>query len=307
MPKFSIIIPVKNTEKYIKKCIESIKKQTYKDYEIIVINDNSTDNSMNIVKEYKDITIIENDIKGIGPSRARNLGVTKSKGEYILFLDSDDYYEEKLLENINKELDEKYNIVRFEIKYDGIEKELKKCQKTETYENGIEAFEKICTYSIVESPCCYAFNREYFIKNKFKFKENTLHEDFGLIPLIIIKAQKVKCINYVGYNYVIHPNSIMTSNTYDKILKKTKDFLEHYKYLMRESRKIKGNLKTFQSYLANSVILKSTNLKGKEYKEYITELKKIKVYDKLLEDTIGRKIKKRLIKINPKIYYKVVK
>ena len=80
MPKFSIIIPVYDVEKYIKKCLDSVFNQTYNNYEVIVVNDGTKDNSMEIVKNYNVITINQ---KNQGLSMARNNGVKKAKGEYL--------------------------------------------------------------------------------------------------------------------------------------------------------------------------------------------------------------------------------
>ena len=232
-----------------------------------------------------------------------------ANGDYILFLDGDDYYENGLLSILNKSLDDKYDLVRFEIQYDkkGVKEKLVGSNCDRKYSSGLSAFNDICNYSIVESPCCYAFNRKFFLKNKFKFMEDTLHEDFGLIPLVIINSKSVKCLNYVGYNYVIHENSIMSNNSYDRVIKKCSDFLRHFNILKTESSEIPGDLSVFNSYIANSVILKSTYLKGKDYKKYVKELKKIGAFEMLLTDSFGRMIKKILVSISPKIYYKLVR
>ena len=101
MPKYSIVIPVYNVEKYIKRCLDSVFNQTEKDYEVIVIDDGCTDDSIDIVRKY-DVEIIT--IKHASVSHARNLGVEKAKGEYLIFLDSDDYWDKDLLKNISKSL-----------------------------------------------------------------------------------------------------------------------------------------------------------------------------------------------------------
>ena len=92
MAKVSIIVPVYNVEKYIKRSLDSLINQTFSDIEIIVINDGSTDNSLNIIETFKDerIRLYSQDNKG--GSAARNLGVDKSTSDYIMFLDADDYY-----------------------------------------------------------------------------------------------------------------------------------------------------------------------------------------------------------------------
>ena len=107
---FSVIVPVYNVEKYLAKCLDSILAQTYSDFEIIVVNDGSPDNSQQIIDEYAKNypDKIKPFIKANGGlSDARNFGVEKASGEYLLFVDSDDYIAEKLLENLHKVIKEK--------------------------------------------------------------------------------------------------------------------------------------------------------------------------------------------------------
>ena len=113
MPKFSIIIPVYNVENYIKRTLDSVFKQTYKDFEVIIVDDGCTDNSITLAKEY-DVKIINED--HVGVSQARNNGQKHAKGEYLLFLDSDDYWNKDLLANINKSLKNKPDVVRFQVR-----------------------------------------------------------------------------------------------------------------------------------------------------------------------------------------------
>lgn len=111
--KVSVIVPIYNTEKFLRKCIESIVNQTLQEIEIILINDGSTDNSHNICLEYAEkypekIRYINN--KNIGCSATRNLGIELAKGEYIAFVDSDDYIEKGMYKEMyevtrNKNLD----------------------------------------------------------------------------------------------------------------------------------------------------------------------------------------------------------
>lgn len=98
----SIIVPIYNSEKWLKKCIESLISQTYTDIEIILINDGSKDNSLKICREYeaKDSRIVVIDKENGGVSRARNEGIKKANGEYIQFVDSDDYIEKNACEKL---------------------------------------------------------------------------------------------------------------------------------------------------------------------------------------------------------------
>ena len=120
MPKYSIIIPVYNTEAYLKKCLDSIINQTYKDFEIIVVNDGTKDNSQDIIDMYVDkyeyVKSIVQENQGL--SVARNNGIKKARGKYFLVLDSDDYFEIGLLEELNKELEKNGNVdlMRFQVR-----------------------------------------------------------------------------------------------------------------------------------------------------------------------------------------------
>ena len=134
-----------------------------------------------------------------------------------------------------------------------------------------------------------------------------VHEDYGLIPLIIIKANVVNSIEYIGYNYVQRPMSTMNNKDYEKVKKKVSDMFEHYKYLVSEINKTKLDSKVFRSFAANSAILKICELKGKDYKEFKKKLKEEKVYDNLLVDTLPRKVKRQFLKISPKLFYKLTK
>lgn len=101
---YSIIIPVYNTEKYIEQCIRSVIDQTYNKWELIIIDDGSTDQSLSIIKEFErmDSRIRVYSQRNLGVSNARNFGIRKAKGEFIMFLDSDDYYEATLLSEVAK-------------------------------------------------------------------------------------------------------------------------------------------------------------------------------------------------------------
>lgn len=304
MPKFSIIVPVYNVEKYIKKCLDSIFSQSFKDFEVIVVNDGTKDNSIDIVKDY-DVTIINQ--KNQGLSSARNNGVKKAHGDYLIFVDSDDYIEKDLLKNLNESLNNNPDVVRYQVK-DIIEEKVIEYNEKE-FENldGVEAFKIITGFHYVEPAWLYCVNRKYYLDNKFSFKTGTYHEDFGLTPLIVFKAKVVNSINYCGYCYVQRSGSIMTSKNYEKTLKKVDDMYNHYKYLINEVENIDKDKSYFNSFLANSVILKITELNKNDYKRYKKELKKDKVFDNILNDTFKRKIKKGLIKKSPRLYYKINK
>ena len=228
MIKYSFIVPVYNTEKYLKKCLDSLVNQTYKDFEIIVVNDGSTDKSSSIIskyqKKYKNIIVIDKENEGL--SMARNRGVQKSSGKYIIFVDSDDYVSNKLLEEVDKKIDDS-DILRFQIATEDEEYTKINEYHEEEFESmcGYDAFKYLSSYHFVEPAWCYVIRKNYYIENKFSFKKGVYHEDFGLIPYVIYKARKVKSIDYIGYHYVQRNGSIMNNNDYKKTVKKAFDML----------------------------------------------------------------------------------
>ena len=303
MPKFSIIVPVYNVEKYIDKCLRSIVDQNFSDYEVIVVNDGTKDNSMGIVKKYP-FKIINQ--KNQGLSVARNTGVKEAKGDYLIFLDSDDYIDKDLLKCLSKSLKNKPDVVRFQIREIYGDKDSVD-YKEEAFSslNGVEAFNRISKFHFVENAWCYAIKREYYLRENFKFMKGVYHEDFGLIPLVIMKASVVNSISYIGYNYLQRNNSIMNSNDYNKTKKKVDDFYLHYKFLISEIDKTQLDSLVFKSFVSNSMILKITELKCKDYKKYRKMLKKEKVYDNILSNTPSRILKKIMLKISPKLFFRL--
>ena len=313
MIKYSFIVPVYNTEKYLKKCLDSLVNQTYKDFEIIVVNDGSTDKSSSIIskyqKKYKNIIVIDKENEGL--SMARNRGVQKSSGKYIIFVDSDDYVSNKLLEEVDKKIDDS-DILRFQIATEDEEYTKINEYHEEGFESmrGYDAFKYLSSYHFVEPAWCYVIRKNYYIENKFSFKRGVYHEDFGLIPYVIYKARKVKSIDFIGYYYIQRNGSIMNNNDYKKTVKKAFDMLEQYKTMRLFAKNInrKNNLDDyFLSYISNSVIVKARELKKDEKKVYINELKKLNVFDGVLVNTRIRRFKKFLMKHNLNLYLKVVR
>lgn len=299
--KYSIIVPAYNTEKYIDKCLKSIFSNTYKNFEVIIVNDGSTDKTEDIInkyiKKYDNIIYIKQ--KNMGLSLARNNGVKKATGDYLLFIDSDDYVEKNLLENINKDIDD-LDVLRYQLNMVFNDKIIPYGEKEFNVTNGIDAFEKIVRYKFIEMAALYVINRKYYLDNNFMFEKDVYHEDYGLLPLVITTAKKVKSINYLGYNYVQRDGSIMSSNDTEKMKKKMDDML----FLFTKAIKYLDNIPNSQnvkSFYANSIIDKYNSLSDELKKEYIKKIKDLKIISYLSNDNFKRKIKKILYKIKHEV------
>ncbi len=303
MTKFSIIIPIYNVENYLKKCLDSIVKQTYNNYEVIIVIDKCDDNSEKIADEYinkYNWTKLYEERTGL--AKARNIGIQKAKGDYIVLLDSDDYLEHDFLETINKALKDKPDVLRFQVR------DIINDQKIDHNEigfdstNGTEAFNKIVRYHYIENAWAYVYKRDYFIKNNFKYMENCIAEDYGLTPLVIVKAKIVKSISYIGYNYVQRNNSLMNNTDYKKKIKKMEDMLKQSDYEKEQIKNIENNESVLR-FLDNSLIYYSTTLQYKDYKKYNRVLKEKNCYKHPIERGLKSKVRNLIIKTNSYLFY----
>lgn len=207
MAKISIIVPIYNTSKYLNKCIDSIINQTEKDIEIILINDGSTDNSEEIIKEYNDKRIRYFKKKNSGIGSTRNMGIRKATGDYLMFIDSDDYIAYDCVEKFyNFAKDTKSDLVVSDF-YKDVNRnfELIKIQDFES--STLKDNPNIINY-INLGPCNKIYKRE-LLKN-IEFEENLKYEDVPFLIKALKKANKISKINEGLSYYVIHSNSQTT-------------------------------------------------------------------------------------------------
>ncbi len=283
--KYSFIVPVHNSEKYLNKCINSLLNQTYANFEIIVIINNCTDGSEKIVLDfakYNDkIIVLKTDVVGVG--KVRNLGIKKSTGDYFITVDSDDYININTLKTINNNL-LKYDqaeIIRFNAKYKqrGNKDNMFQTEKTSGFYTGenciIDFITEFLNQNKIFGPSwLYAINKNYFLKKKYKFSDK-FQEDFGLIPIMIINAKTVIVIKEVLYYYVFHEKSI-TNNEKNR-WRKAIDVLYHYdnhvKFISEStySNEIK---KKYIDYLNMTLIRKLIKLNNEERQLYKEEINK---------------------------------
>lgn len=302
--KFSIIIPVYNVEKYLSKCLDSVINQSYKNYECILVCDKSIDSSNKIAAEYaQKYNFKKLYYENTGLSEARNIGIDNSSGDYILFLDSDDYIEYDLLETLAKEINDE-DLVRFQVR-EVFNDKMVDWNQVACSGTGIECFSEITNFYYVENAWAYCYKSSFYKNNNFRFMKDCIAEDYGLIPLIIAKAKKMKVIKYIGYNYLQRSNSLMNNNSYQRKLIKMEDMLKQSKFLVSEFKKIK-NSDIFIRFIDDSLIYYSTTLKYKDFRKYNKKFKKINVFDYIIDHSLKHKIKKILIKTSPYFFYRYI-
>ena len=208
--KVSVIIPVYNSEKYIEKCINSVLAQTYQNYEIIVINDGSKDNSGKIMEQLQDkypdkIKYIEQENMGV--AKTRNKGIERATGDYIAFMDNDDYIENDYLQTLIENSDNgHYDIVL--------------CGYQRPNENGkiikkLYVNENRWSWLLVTAPWAKIYKKSYLIENNLKFLDNNIGEDVYLNLQAYLLTDKVKAVNYIGYNWFFNTKSVSNSSQKD--------------------------------------------------------------------------------------------
>ena len=248
--KFSIIIPVYNTEKYIDECLTSLLNQTYSNFEIIIVDDGSNDSSYSICKKYqrKDNRIKLYKQKNSGVSSARNLGITKCNGEYILFVDSDDYLSYNALENIVKYTDND-TLISFGYikKYRNKEVIYKSVDKL--YDNYNDILECIFLNSAINGYLANkVFSAKIIKKNNLKL-DTKIHysEDLQFTLKYLSFGSKLLNVNLPLYYYRMRKSSA----SYNYITNKNATILDSYKMLLNtysHNCKIKNKIELIYLY-----------------------------------------------------------
>ena len=288
MDKLSIVIPVYNTEKYLDDCLKSILNQSYKNIELIIVNDGSTDKSENIIKKYlkKSDKIKYKKIINSGVSVARNIGINMSTGKYIAFVDSDDYIDKDMyLKMINKSIEDDSDIVT--------------CAYNKIYPNDVvktiySKNEKVFGYSLKDSndillysnpyTPCKIFKRNLIVDNNILFDEDLrIFEDLVFCYKLYIRANKISYINEPLYYYNCKNVSSLTNMFSEKMfdifpaLDRLKEYKNQYipiglekqmEYVAVKHITRRYNSKYKDRKLMFSYIDKSFDYLNKNYKEY---------------------------------------
>lgn len=220
--RVSVIVPVYNVEKYLKQCLDSLINQTLEDIEIICVNDGSTDSSLNILEEYQNkdnrIKIISQENKGV--SAARNLGLKNAKGEYLLFIDADDWVELNALEelfNYSKKLNSEILFFTFKQFYESsstyeVNDSINLKLLDSTFENKVFTYKDTVDFLFKIPHAVYNkfYNLSFLRKINAEFIGN-LGEDMLFHYKTFLKASKVSVIHKSYYNYRIRDGSACTS------------------------------------------------------------------------------------------------
>lgn len=245
---FSIVIPVYNSENYLRNCLDSCLAQTFQDFEIVAINDGSKDSSKEILNDYSKKTekVQAYHFENAGVSVSRRRGISLANGNYIIFVDSDDTVNPNLLENLKDAIDSFSNpdIIRYQsnLVNDFRHKDPERYNFAESINIKMSGMDALRTWSKPQKRYAvywiFAFKKDVFA-DVLSFPNLRCYEDVALIPILIAKSKTVVTIPYTGYNY--------TCDNYDSLTRKKDlaseraraiDFSAAYVYALDNFRKI---------------------------------------------------------------------
>lgn len=295
--ELSIIVPIYNVEDYLEECLKSLYNIKNIKLEIILVNDGSKDNSFKIMEKFKEIypekTVLINKENG-GLSSARNVGMKAAVGEYISFIDSDDFIDVDEFEKFFKEgQKDKLDVMVGNMRYYTPEKTGDSLFRSDVVKNsgivnGIDFF-----WNLFQKTKCFReevvddiYKREFLVKNNIWFNENIVHEDSEFTPLVYLKAEKVKYIDRAFYFYRQRTGSIMNKVS-EKSIVSLESICEKFFIECKNLDSIKGK-KVLSSLILSFysvVVYKRYNGAGdwkrvhKRYKELYRELKNNKGFE----------------------------
>lgn len=284
MPKVSIIVPVFNVEKYLKKCLDSLVNQTLDEVEILIINDGSTDNSDKIIEKFQQkfpVKIKSFNKQNGGLSDARNLGLDNASGDYIGFVDSDDYVSETMFAEMY-DLAEKHSAEMVICNLQKVDENGNVTQQLKQFPNLPEVINLKKHFSVFADLSYFACNK-LFRKDLFsgmRFQKNMHFEDIELIPQLLLKCKTLAQTKFYHYHYLARTNSISKTHSIKglDILKAINNVANTFKNSQYSTQQIE--LKNFKilegvySFLAYSAFVKDTETAKKlhlGYCEFIKE------------------------------------
>ncbi|WP_161878209.1 glycosyltransferase family 2 protein [Alkalibacterium sp. MB6] len=303
-PLVSIIVPAYNVERYIEECIDSLLNQTYKNIEIIVLDDASTDATLYLLKQYEGrIQIIENELNQ-GQGARRNQGMKLAKGEYIYFIDSDDWIEMNTIEElVEQAVKTDADLVRFNgksfsegevtLEREGQYNFSHQLEHQKVY-RGDDLLEKN-RRSFSASPCLYLIKKSVIDQHNLYFLEGVLHEDEYFTTRLFYAIESMTYINKAYYNRRYRVASTMTEQSNLHKLKSFESYLKIFKALEKDYQR--PELKPAQKQFIKRQLLSVYNGLQQadihpENKRKLKELKSVTFKDKVF--LVLAKIKQRM-------------
>lgn len=338
MKKLSFIVPVYNVAPYLRKCVESLIKQDFSDYEIILVDDGSTDNSPQICDEYVrafEIGDCKLEIKCIhqkngGLSAARNAGLKEAKGEYVCFVDSDDYWQPNVLGELMAQIErDNLDVLRFNYQNVNEQYEVfypnKNPKRDVNYSTTVTDGE--CFLNERLGPACYAVmfilrrdliieeqsSLHHSINSSFQpvlFTPGIYFEDTDWTPRMLVRAKRVASTPMIVYNYLWRKGSITLPTDPEKRKKVLRDKISLLCGFKEQTKLVKDQkwFTWMMSSIAMGVLNHLASIPSTERKPYLNELKALHVFPLIAsrEKVLSHRIKIIIANISPAFYCRLM-
>lgn len=316
MKKLSFIVPVYNVQSYLRKCVDSLLAQDYEDYEIILVDDGSMDESGAICDEYDrmfdNICVIHQ--KNGGLSAARNSGIKIAKGKYVMFVDSDDYLMPNALPGLVKRMeDDDLDVLRYN--YQNVNEQGEVIHPNKDPKRDVDY-----SVSVVDGetflnerlgPACYAW--QFIIRrellNDCLFKEGIYFEDTEWTPRMLMRAKRAASTPKVVYNYLWRIGSITLPTDPVKRKKVIEDKILLIRGFKEQQMLVKDPIwfTWMTSFNTMSIMGMLVNLSTEERNRYITELRSLNIFPlSTYRTNRNERMKIRLVNISPTLYCKLM-
>lgn len=337
--KLSFIVPVYNVASYLRKCVDSLLTQDYDDYEIILVDDGSTDNSGAICNEYTSPSFVNSLTRSVvikvihqengGLSAARNAGIMAAKGEYICFVDSDDYWEENVLGGLMEQVEQDdLDVLRFN--YRNVNERYEEFYPNRDPKRDVDFSEMVTDGETFLNerlgPMCYAvmfiikrdmlyndgmsrdksLNDPLLLNDACLFKEGIYFEDTDWTPRMLLRAQRVASTSKVVYNYLWRTGFITLPTDPIKRKKVLEDKIRLIRGFQEQSKFVKDPI-WFRWMETNTVmtILSAIAVSPVDSRKlYIKELKALHVFPLMTkrEKMWTHRLKIHLANLSPALY-----
>ena len=315
----SIIVPLYNCEKFISDCIESLLNQTYDNVEIIIVNDGSKDNSLEIAKQFqqKDKRVKVLDQKNQGANAARNTGIKNASGDYCMFVDADDWLELNAVETlVNKLNNTDYDIIKFI----GIIEPIKKIKNKFNF-NGNDCedldypyiYDLLINTKILNNLCFSIYKKELLLDNEALNSNLSNSEDFWANLEIYCKKPKIAIINNILYHYRSNENSTTRTKSKERVLKNINERIFVYEKLFDYIKKWNIDTQKYKNNVAFTIIdatreslfslIDIDNINKKELKETISDILNKEIF-KYIRNNIKYSDIKTILH-NKSLYYRL--
>ena len=305
----TFVICAYNEEKNLHRLFENLINQENQNFNIIFVNDGSTDNTLQIAKEYmiKNENCIVISKKNTGLSDSRNMGTKYVKTPYFMYLDADDFLDRDTVDIIISKIkssEKELDILKINVKSVSEEEVIVSRNKSVELQE-VKGTEAIIALGFMDKlymlQTVYVFRTEYFRSNNFSFEYGRYHEDYGLIPFTILLANNVTTTEETLYNYVLSKNSITRIKDNKKAIKKAEDTLYFYKQFKRLYTI--GLIEKMKEMYIILQTEKDENIR-KEIQEFFENIKKEKIYKNISGIEVKDIIKRKLLKYNMMLYLK---